>query len=79
MTSFSEAIRTAAAEVFDSWVDVLARALPADGREPAEASALARYVVAAMEGALILARAQRSTSPLSETAEPLAELVTSRR
>jgi TetR/AcrR family transcriptional regulator, lmrAB and yxaGH operons repressor len=66
------------ARAFDSWVAVLARALRSHGHEPAAASRTARHVVAAMEGALLLARARRSTEPLRETAELLGPLVATR-
>lgn len=75
MASSSERIREAAAEVFDSWVAVLARYLARGGQDPARAARMARHLVAALEGALLLARAHRSTEPIRETAELLVDLV----
>jgi AcrR family transcriptional regulator len=75
MASSSEPIREAAAEVFDSWVVPLTAALDGHVRQPARAVQLARHVVVAMEGALLVARAQRSTAPLREAAELLIDLI----
>ncbi|MFT4395193.1 TetR/AcrR family transcriptional regulator [Gordonia lacunae] len=58
------ALRAVAAEVIDGWV-ALGTALYRDrGLPEADAHALILAVVAALEGAFILARTQRSTAPI---------------
>ena len=75
MAAASEPIRAAAEAAFRSWVAVLAGFFQAHGRPAAEAAGLAQHVVVAMEGALLLARAFRSTAPLLETERLLVSLV----
>ena len=60
----SEQMRAAARAAFDSWLEVLERRLTGDGLDPAAAQQRALLVLAAIEGALILARARRDVSPL---------------
>jgi TetR/AcrR family transcriptional repressor of lmrAB and yxaGH operons len=58
----SEAIRTACADVYDSWQALVAGHLRAAGvPEPEE---VATVVIAAVEGALLLARTRRDLAPL---------------
>jgi TetR/AcrR family transcriptional repressor of lmrAB and yxaGH operons len=76
MATESEAIREAADSVFLSWRTLLADYLVRDGHRPAEAKLLAEHVIATLEGALLLARARRSTVPLRNAAKILAGLVT---
>jgi TetR/AcrR family transcriptional regulator, lmrAB and yxaGH operons repressor len=59
--------------VLESWTDALAKALealPAARRRP-----LARFIVTALQGALVQARAARSTQPVLEAGEIAASLV----
>ena len=65
--------RRAAAEGFARWRRLLTEALVRDGRTPPEAESLAVLCIAATEGALILARAERSTRPLELVADQLRE------
>ncbi|MBN6040962.1 TetR/AcrR family transcriptional regulator [Amycolatopsis sp. 195334CR] len=51
-------------EIYAGWEGVLAEALRAEGREPAEAEELAATVLALIEGSLVLARAHRSRVPV---------------
>jgi TetR/AcrR family transcriptional regulator, lmrAB and yxaGH operons repressor len=60
----SEEIRSTADQVFDSWLDVLAARVESAGVEPDAARRRATLVLAAIEGALILARARADVSPL---------------
>ena len=60
----SPRMRAAAQAAFDSWLEVLELRLTSDGLDPAEAQQRAVLVLAAIEGALILARAQRDVAPL---------------
>jgi AcrR family transcriptional regulator len=68
-------VREAAAEAFEQWERALAGALTARGVPPQRARSLAEFVIAAFEGAVILARARRSTAPLDRVAEELRRAV----
>jgi AcrR family transcriptional regulator len=70
-----EGLTAPAAEALDSWRGVIATALTRDGVAPARARRLATLVLAAFEGAIILARAQRDTSPLDEVEQELTVLL----
>jgi TetR/AcrR family transcriptional repressor of lmrAB and yxaGH operons len=70
----SDAVRSTADAVFTSWLIVLEERLVASGMEPARAQRRALFVLAALEGALILARARRDTEPLSAVREELVAL-----
>ena len=65
----------AAADVFAQWADLLSEALAQDGIDPAVAESLSTTVVAAVEGAIILARAAQSTKPLEQVSYHLEELI----
>ncbi|MFD1523085.1 TetR/AcrR family transcriptional regulator [Pseudonocardia yunnanensis] len=59
----SESIRTACAEVYDSWQSLVAGHLGSAGvQDPEE---IAMVVIAAIEGALLLARTRRDLTPLN--------------
>ena len=73
--SSAEPIRLTAASVFASWLDVIERRLAASGLDPAAARRRSQLVLAAIEGALILARAERSTGPLLAVRDELRELL----
>jgi AcrR family transcriptional regulator len=60
-----------AGTVFRAWGDRLAELFVAGGRNPASAHALATLVIAASEGAVVLARAQRDLAPFEAVAEQL--------
>ncbi|GAA3951398.1 TetR/AcrR family transcriptional regulator [Actinomadura viridis] len=64
----SEPLRHACAEVFESWRAAGARRFVLAGVEPARAGELATYVLAALEGAIVLSRARHDTGPLRVTA-----------
>jgi len=68
-----------AAEVFTSWRKPFYDALLVDGFDKQRARALATTVIAALEGAVILSRAERCITPLGETAAVLHDLLTVRR
>ncbi|MFE2037636.1 TetR/AcrR family transcriptional regulator [Streptomyces scopuliridis] len=65
----------AAAEVFDSWENLLAASLREHGVAADQAAQLATLVVAAVEGTVAMCRATRSTEPLDRTAEQLQALI----
>jgi TetR/AcrR family transcriptional regulator, lmrAB and yxaGH operons repressor len=71
------AARDAAATAFERWQAVLAEAFTARGIDPERARGLATTTVAAIEGGILLARAQRSSEPLERVADELAALVAS--
>lgn len=64
----SEQIATSAAAVFDSWVEPLADRLRSAGCDGAEAIRLARWALAGLEGAMLLARASRDAGIVNHLA-----------
>jgi AcrR family transcriptional regulator len=64
VSSISESMRKACAEVFDGWIDAAAERLASSGLAPARSRELAISMLASLEGAFVLARALRSTEPL---------------
>ena len=73
----SEAIRTACADVYDSWQGLVAGHLRAAG--VADADGLATVLVAAVEGAILLARTHRDVTPLQTVGTRLRALLTPER
>ncbi len=67
----SPRLRDAAQGAYERWVELLRIRLQADGREPATAAEEALFVLSAIEGALVLARAARSTRPLRVCSQQL--------
>lgn len=64
-----------AARVFASWREPFQQALLTDDVPEEQASALATTVIAALEGAVILSRANRDIAPLEQTAAVLRDLL----
>ena len=64
-----------AADVFAEWAQLLADRLHNDGIKRAAAQSLATTVVAALEGAVMLARAAQSTKPLEQVSHHLTDLI----
>src|SRR5947209_4459720 len=60
----SEPVRAASAEALGGWVDAIERRLVGAGWKRPAARDQALLVLSALEGALLLARAQRDTEPL---------------
>jgi AcrR family transcriptional regulator len=69
----------AAADVFAEWGQVLADRLQKDGINRAAAQSLSTTIVAAVEGAVILSRAARSTKPFEQVTKHLNELISQHR
>jgi AcrR family transcriptional regulator len=67
--------RGAAGEAFAAWTQLLADALAKHGPTKKRAVSMATLAIAAIEGAIVLARAQRSTAPLERVAAELEELI----
>ena len=67
----SPAITAAGARAIDAWVAIVAGVFVAAGISRQEARAKAELVIAAMEGALILARVRQSTRPILDVANLL--------
>jgi TetR/AcrR family transcriptional repressor of lmrAB and yxaGH operons len=63
---------------FESWVTTIERALVGRGLKRAEAQALATTVVAATEGALLMARSARDTAPLQRVGAEMSKLLRAR-
>lgn len=72
----SPAAADAAGETFAEWEDIIATRLRAERVAPETAHSLATTIVAAVEGAVVMSLASRSTEPLERTGKQLAELVT---
>jgi len=64
-----------AADALREWHDVISAALVRDGVDRARARRLATVVLAAFEGAIILARAERDTAPFDAVEQELAVLL----
>lgn len=71
-TSTSEDIAAAGREAFDQWTDRIARAFGRDGDDEDRARERATLLMAAVEGALLLSRVQRTTEPLRQVARAFA-------
>jgi AcrR family transcriptional regulator len=64
VSSTSEPMRLACAEVFESWIGATAARLADGGVAQEQARMLAISMLASLEGAFVLARALRSTEPV---------------
>jgi TetR/AcrR family transcriptional regulator, lmrAB and yxaGH operons repressor len=65
------AAKAAAAEAFRGWQQPIAESLEREGLGRERAAALATFVIGAFEGAVILARAERSLEPVDRVAAEL--------
>lgn len=63
----SAAIREAVAEVFTAWTTAYATTLRKSGFSAEQAAAVGRFIVAAYEGSVTLARATRTTQPYHDS------------
>ena len=75
VSSSSETLREACAEVFDRWIAAGMKPHLAAGLEPSVARELTIGMIAALEGAFVLSRALRSTEPLDVAGELTAAAV----
>ncbi len=60
---------------FDEWMDLYRQALIGAGVAPGRAGRLARMIVAGLEGALIMARSERSTDCITQVGDEIAALI----
>ena len=74
-SSTSEPLRQACAEVFERWIAAGAELYEEGGFTPEQARELTIAMLAALEGAFVLARALRSTEPLAIAGETIATTV----
>jgi AcrR family transcriptional regulator len=75
VSSTSETLRHACADVFESWIEAGAALYSRTGLTPEQARELTIGMVAALEGAFVLARATRSVEPLRIAGELTAHAV----
>ena len=69
------ALASAAAEAFARWQSAFQARLEASGIRPARARRLAATTVAAIEGAVVICRAQRDIQPLMDVSRELEEML----
>lgn len=70
-----EEVLLAAARVFSDWESKLVASMEAQGRDHESASELATLIVAGVEGAIVLCRAQRNIASFDKVAKQLEWLV----
>ena len=75
VSSTSEPLRQACADVFTSWLDDLTKRLRAEGLPPKRARELANALLCLLEGAFILGRATRDPEPVRSAGRTAAGLV----
>jgi TetR/AcrR family transcriptional regulator, lmrAB and yxaGH operons repressor len=75
VTTRSEPIRVAVQASFESWLAPLRERLEATGFDRAEAARRADLAIAALEGALVLARARQDADVLREAGRQLRPLL----
>jgi TetR/AcrR family transcriptional regulator, lmrAB and yxaGH operons repressor len=71
----TDTLRQACANVFQSWLATIIVALTDWGVQPAQAGQLATHALATYEGATLLSRTLRTTSPLTASGELTAQAV----
>jgi AcrR family transcriptional regulator len=69
VASTSDRVRAACSEAFLGWQAIIAAALIEHGVPAARAPGIAAFVLASLEGAIVLSRTHKSTEPLSSTSE----------
>jgi len=71
-------LQRTAGDAIASWIDVLRERLERSGVEPQGAAELASLLIATLEGAHVLVRAERRIEPFDQAARALERLVASR-
>jgi TetR/AcrR family transcriptional repressor of lmrAB and yxaGH operons len=67
--------RDTAGRAFDTWIRLIAEGLRQQGLQPEQAASVATLAVSALEGAIVLCRAQRSVEPLDRALEQVEALI----
>ena len=75
IASESDVVQQACRDAYAAWREVIADRLVADGLKRSRADDAATLVLSAMEGALILARAERTVRPIRVLAKHLPLIV----
>jgi TetR/AcrR family transcriptional repressor of lmrAB and yxaGH operons len=75
----SAALCAAAEHAFEDWVEAIASRLERDGWTNSAARSAAMYVIAALEGALLMCRAAKTTEPLLAVARESRRALSARR
>lgn len=75
--SVSDPIREACASAYKAWIGVFTEKLRANGYEPSAAERLATVINSMIEGAVIVSRTRKSSSPLEAVAEVIPLLLRS--
>jgi AcrR family transcriptional regulator len=75
VSSTSEPLREACADVFDGWTTELTKRLRSAGIPPKRSHNLALTLISLLEGAFVLARATRTTAPLDAAGASASALV----
>ncbi len=78
-TGDDDALKETARGIFASWQELMVSGLVADGVPAERAPGLARMVIASLEGAVAVSRAERSLAPLDQVSAELVTLVQSAR
>jgi TetR/AcrR family transcriptional regulator, lmrAB and yxaGH operons repressor len=74
-TGDNVALRAACRDAYAGWQELVRAQFVAGGVEVSRAGALSTLAISALEGAVILCRAQRCTEPLDQVAVELADLL----
>ena len=69
VASTTETVRKPCADVFATWINALAEGIAASGTPRETATDLASYILASLEGAIILSRTSKSVKSLAQTAQ----------
>jgi len=69
VASTTDKVRKPCADVFASWIRALAEGIAASGIPEEMAADLASYILASLEGAIILSRTSKSVRPIEQTAQ----------
>ena len=75
MASESQTIQHACRDAYNSWLEALRDGLTSHGIDHRTAKRLGTVMLSAIEGALILSRAQRDVTPLRQVAGAVADLL----
>lgn len=74
-TGDDPALKEAARTIFASWHELMVQVLMVDGVTPSRAPGVARLIIASLEGAVAVCRAERSIEPLDQVSAELVALV----